>query len=229
MDAEAMTKAPADADTGAPPPRGGWLRRYAPLLVLVALMAGVFASGLHEHLTLNALARNRAALDGYVRDHLALSVLVFALAYVAAVVLSLPGATILTMAGGLLFGWFWGGTISVLAATAGAVGVFLVARSALGGALTARAGPWIDRLAKGFREDAFNYLLFLRLAPIFPFWLVNLGARDAGREGVDLHHRDADRHRSGHLYLRGRRWRPRQHHRGPAPGLAPPGRSAGST
>lgn len=140
MDAEAMTKAPADADTGAPPPRGGWLRRYAPLLVLVALMAGVFASGLHEHLTLNALARNRAALDGYVRDHLALSVLVFALAYVAAVVLSLPGATILTMAGGLLFGWFWGGTISVLAATAGAVGVFLVARSALGGALTARAG-----------------------------------------------------------------------------------------
>jgi uncharacterized membrane protein YdjX (TVP38/TMEM64 family) len=81
---------------------------------------------------------------------------------------------VLTLAGGFLFGWFWGGLASMVAATAGAIIVFLVARSALGELLAARAGPWLERLRQGFQEDAFNYLLFLRLVPIFPFWLVNL-------------------------------------------------------
>jgi len=165
----------SDYKTGdTPSPRRSLVRRLAPVAVIAALMALVFATGLHNYLSLTALAENRALLGEYVASHMGLSVLIFAAAYIVAVVLSLPGATILTIAGGLLFGWFWGGTVSVLAATAGALGVFLVARSAFGSALTARAGPWLDKLAAGFREDAFNYLLFLRLAPIFPFWLVNL-------------------------------------------------------
>ena len=55
-----------------------------------------------------------------------------------------------------------------------AIVIFLIARSALGEPLAARAGPWLAKLRAGFKEDAFNYLLFLRLVPIFPFWLVNL-------------------------------------------------------
>jgi uncharacterized membrane protein YdjX (TVP38/TMEM64 family) len=80
----------------------------------------------------------------------------------------------LTIAGGFLFGWLVGGLAALLAATLGATIVFLIARSALSDLLSARAGPWLARLRDGFREDAFSYLLFLRLVPIFPFWLVNL-------------------------------------------------------
>jgi uncharacterized membrane protein YdjX (TVP38/TMEM64 family) len=86
----------------------------------------------------------------------------------------LPGAAVLTLAGRFLFGWFWGGLASMIAATIGAVLVFLIARTALGEPLAARAGPWLAKLRQGFQEGAFNYLLFLRLVPIFPFWLVNL-------------------------------------------------------
>jgi uncharacterized membrane protein YdjX (TVP38/TMEM64 family) len=94
--------------------------------------------------------------------------------YAATVALSLPGAAVLTVTGGFLFGWFWGGVASMVAATVGAVIVFLIARSALGEPLAARAGPWLSKLRQGFQEDGFSYLLFLRLVPIFPFWLVNL-------------------------------------------------------
>jgi uncharacterized membrane protein YdjX (TVP38/TMEM64 family) len=62
----------------------------------------------------------------------------------------------------------------MIAATIGAIIVFLIARSALGETLAARVGPWLSKLRQGFQEDAFNYLLFLRLVPVFPFWLVNL-------------------------------------------------------
>ena len=66
------------------------------------------------------------------------------------------------------------GIAAIIAATLGAIVVFLVAQSALGEPLAARVGPWLSRLRQGFQENAFNYLLFLRLVPIFPFWLVNL-------------------------------------------------------
>ena len=103
-----------------------------------------------------------------------LSLLAFVALYAAAVALSLPGGAVLTLAGGFLFGWLLGGVASILAATIGASVVFLIARSALGEFLAARAGPWLSRFRQGFQEDAFSYLLFLRLVPIFPFWLVNL-------------------------------------------------------
>jgi uncharacterized membrane protein YdjX (TVP38/TMEM64 family) len=82
-----------------------------------------------------------------------------------------------------LFGWLLGGILSIVGATLGATGIFLIARTALSDVLAARAGPWLARLRDGFREDAFNYLLFLRLVPIFPFWLVNLAP---GLLGVGL-------------------------------------------
>ncbi len=100
--------------------------------------------------------------------------LAFVALYAAVVALSLPGGAVLTMAGGFLFGWLLGGLASIVGATIGASIVFLIARSALGEFLAARAGPWLSRFRQGFQDDAFSYLLFLRLVPIFPFWLVNL-------------------------------------------------------
>ncbi len=105
---------------------------------------------------------------------MALALLAFIALYAVTVALSLPGGAVLTLAGGLLFGWLVGGIASVIGATAGAVVVFLIAKSALSDVLAAKAGPWLERFREGFQRDAFNYLLFLRLVPIFPFWLVNL-------------------------------------------------------
>lgn len=80
----------------------------------------------------------------------------------------------MTLAGGFLFGTCLGASLNVVGATAGAAVLFFIARSAVGDALQARAGPFLKRMEEGFRRDAFNYLLFLRLVPAFPFWAVNL-------------------------------------------------------
>ena len=128
----------------------------------------------HRYLTLPELIERREALRAAIAGNMPLALLAFMAIYAATIALSLPGGAVLTLAGGFLFGWFLGGLASMVAATAGAILVFLVARSALGEPLAARAGPWLSRLRVGFKENAFNYLLFLRLVPIFPFWLVNL-------------------------------------------------------
>ncbi|HEU4476088.1 MAG TPA: TVP38/TMEM64 family protein [Methyloceanibacter sp.] len=151
-----------------------WLKRLWPLLLLIAATGLVFAMGWHRYLSLQVLAENREALRAYIAANMALSLVVFVAIYATAVALSLPGGAVLTVAGGLLFGWLVGGVVSITAATIGATAVFLIARSALSEVLAARAGPWLSRFREGFQEDAFSYLLFLRLVPIFPFWLVNL-------------------------------------------------------
>lgn len=152
----------------------GSMRRWMPLAGLAAAMAVAWWLGLHEYLTLSSLIRHRIELLTFVDSHLWGAIAVYALVYVAAVALSFPGASLLTIAGGFLFGWFVGGTATVAGATVGATLIYMIARSSLGEALTRRAGPFVSRLSEGFRENAFSYLLFLRLTPIFPFWLVNI-------------------------------------------------------
>lgn len=150
------------------------LKRLAPALILLTLVAAAFVLRLHEYLSLDTLRDNRFALLKMVQSHGAVAALAFMLVYVAVVALSVPGATIMTIAGGFLFGAPLGSALSVIGATVGASLLFLVARLAFANALRERAGPFLGRMAEGFRKDAFNYLLFLRLVPIFPFWAVNL-------------------------------------------------------
>jgi uncharacterized membrane protein YdjX (TVP38/TMEM64 family) len=152
---------------------GGW-RRWLPLLLLLVALALVYGTGLHRQLSLETLRTQREALQGFVAARPLAAPLVFVLAYAGAVALSLPGGLFLTLAGGFLFGTLLGSVLSVTGATIGAVAIFLVARTALGSSLRDRAGPWLKRMEAGFREDAFSYLLVLRLIPLFPFWLVNL-------------------------------------------------------
>ena len=151
-----------------------FMKKWLPLLLLLALALFGFLQGWHHYFTLEALVENRSHLSGYVTDHYGLTLLTYGMLYTLAVAISFPGASFLTIAGGLLFGWAIGGLVTVLAATMGAGIVFLAARSALGSSLRARAGSFAERFAEGFREDAFSYMLFLRLVPLFPFWLVNI-------------------------------------------------------
>ncbi|HXC89917.1 MAG TPA: VTT domain-containing protein [Stellaceae bacterium] len=155
------------------------LRRLAPLAVLVLAGTAFVLAGGHRYLTFSALAGHRAWLCGLVARWRFTGAALYVAAYAAVVALSVPGAAILTIAGGLLFGTWLGGLCAVVGAASGAVAIFLAARAGLGG-LAARAGPFVGKLEAGFRADAFNYLLFLRLVPLFPFWLVNLVPALAG-------------------------------------------------
>jgi uncharacterized membrane protein YdjX (TVP38/TMEM64 family) len=152
------------------------LRRWLPLLVILALGAGFMASGLHRYLTLEATVRYLDLLNGFIARHAVLAMLAYVSVYVAVVALSLPGALVMTILGGLLFDWLIGGALAVTGATLGAAVIFLAARTSLGATLREKAGPRLAGLAEGFRSDAASYLLFVRLVPLFPFALVNLAA-----------------------------------------------------
>jgi uncharacterized membrane protein YdjX (TVP38/TMEM64 family) len=148
--------------------------RLVPLGLIMLLSVVVIAVGWYTDLSPVTLLERRAAIDRLVAEHRIVALAAFMGIYALAVALSLPGAVLLTICGGIVFGGFFGGLAALVGATIGATVVFLVARTALGDCLTRRAGCRTEKLAAGFCADAFNYLLFLRLVPLFPFWLVNL-------------------------------------------------------
>jgi uncharacterized membrane protein YdjX (TVP38/TMEM64 family) len=148
--------------------------RFVPLGLLVLGLALAYAMGWHEHFTLHELMARRAELQAKIDARPLLAGAWFMLIYAAAVALAFPAAALLTIAAGFFFGWLAGGTMVVFAATLGSTILFLAARTAFGDVLRRRMGGRAARLAKGFERDAFGYLLVLRLAPIFPFWVVNI-------------------------------------------------------
>ncbi|MBL4785737.1 MAG: TVP38/TMEM64 family protein [Cohaesibacteraceae bacterium] len=154
--------------------KAGMIKRWIPLLLIAGVTIFGLFQGWHQHLSFSSLIRHRAELEAFVSNNLAVALLSYAVIYVVAVALSLPGALFLTLAGGFMFGWALGGVVTIFSATLGAMIIFLVAKSAMGEALRNKAGPFVNKLAAGFQENAFSYLLFLRLVPVFPFWLVNL-------------------------------------------------------
>jgi uncharacterized membrane protein YdjX (TVP38/TMEM64 family) len=164
----AVTSPPADV-----PSNTSTVRRWLPLLAIAGLTAIVFGMGWHRQLTFENFALQRGTLDAFVKANLSLAVLSFMAIYIAIVALSLPGAGVLTIAGGLLFGVWLAVPATVVAATIGAILIFLIARSSIGAALAERAGPWLDRFRDGFEKEGIAYMLFLRLVP-FPFFIINL-------------------------------------------------------
>jgi uncharacterized membrane protein YdjX (TVP38/TMEM64 family) len=150
------------------------MKRALPLLLILALLALAYAAGLHRALSWEALAARQADLRGWVEARPLATALAYVAVYAGAVAVSLPGAVVITVAGGLLFGTLAGAVLAVTGASLGAVAVFLLARGVLAPVLAARAGPFLARLRPGLERDGFSYLLALRLIPVLPFWLVNL-------------------------------------------------------
>jgi uncharacterized membrane protein YdjX (TVP38/TMEM64 family) len=165
---------PTDIELPTSTPAGIRLGRFVPLAVVALISVTVISMGWHKQLSFVTLVERREAIDAFVAEHRMAAFALFAGIYALAVALSLPGAAFLTICCGMILGALAGGLTAVAGATAGATLIFLIAKSALGGWLMRRAGRRAENLAAGFRADAFNYLLFLRLVPIFPFWLVNL-------------------------------------------------------
>lgn len=150
------------------------LRRWLPLLVLVAVPVLVVAMGWHRYLSFETIGRNYDGLRVFISANFLAALATYMALYIVIVALSIPGGLFLTLAGGLLFGWQVGGPAAVISATIGAAIVFLIVKSSFGSTLAARAGPFVAALREGFAENALSYLLFLRLVPVFPFFAVNL-------------------------------------------------------
>lgn len=161
-----------------PHPAGGaksiW--RYAPVVLVIAGLVLGYAFGLQNYLSLTFLAEQREALRAYVNANFLWSALLFLGVYILAVAFSFPAASVLTIFGGFLFGWLIGGALVAVGATIGASILFLATRSAFGGFLRHRVDGVVKKMADGFRENAFGYLFVIRLAPVFPFFVVNIAA-----------------------------------------------------
>lgn len=154
--------------------RGRSLLRFLPLVVILLGLCFGYGMGWHHFLSFAYLAASRDDLGAFIAGNYPLALAGFFLAYALATAFSFPAASVLTIVAGLFFGWVVAGIVVAFAATLGATALFLAARSAFGDVLHRKLGDRVARLAEGFEKDAFGYLLVLRLAPVFPFWVVNI-------------------------------------------------------
>ena len=158
-------------------------RRWAKLAVAATFAVGIvgfFALDGQRYLSLDTVKANRDALLAFADRHFVAALLIAFVVYAGTVALSLPGGLVLSLTTGFIFGRWVGTALVVLAATVGATLVFLAARYLFADAARSRLGTLGQRINAGFTENAFSYLLFLRLVPLFPFFLVNLAPAFTG-------------------------------------------------
>ena len=149
-------------------------RKLALALTAGVAIAAFFAFDLGQYLNLRTLKEQQAAIQGFQAAQPLLSGVIYFLVYVAATALSLPGAALLTLAGGAVFGLLWGTLIVSFASTIGATLAFLMSRFLLRDWVESRFGQRLTAIDQGVRREGAFYLFTLRLVPVFPFFLINL-------------------------------------------------------
>ena len=150
------------------------IKKYLPLLIIILLVIMAWSFGFHDYISLQTIKSQRSDLLTLVDDRPVISAVSFVCVYIIAVALSLPVATLLTLLGGFLFGRWIGTLLIVFSATTGATILFLAARSAIGSTLREKAGPLYKKIQANMEQNAIGYLFFMRLVPVFPFFLVNI-------------------------------------------------------
>ncbi|MGE5248124.1 MAG: TVP38/TMEM64 family protein [Verrucomicrobiota bacterium] len=155
-------------------------KKVAILLLLAAVVASFHVLHLGRYLTLESLKANRARLEDLRAAHAVLFAAAFVLVYIVQTAFSLPGAAVLSLASGAVFGVLQGTVLVVAGATAGAILAFLVSRTLLRDWVLRRFGGRMEGIDRGLRMNGLPYLLFLRLVPAFPFFLVNLACGVTG-------------------------------------------------
>lgn len=148
--------------------------RLLPIGILGAGLGLFFALGLQQYVDFEVLRENRQMLVDQVDRSGWIAGVAFLLLYAVVVAFSLPAGSLMTLTAGFLFGTLFATFYVVIGATIGASMLFLAAKTALGDSLKTRLGPSFSKIADGFNEDAFSYMMFLRLVPAFPFFVVNL-------------------------------------------------------
>jgi uncharacterized membrane protein YdjX (TVP38/TMEM64 family) len=133
-----------------------------------------FATGLDDYLTLARLQAGRDSVTDWVHARPVAASIAFFAGYVLVTALSLPGAAVMTLAAGAVFGLLWGVVLVSFASSIGATLAFLVARTLLREWVQQRFADRLEQIDRGFERDGPFFLFGLRMVPIFPFWLVNL-------------------------------------------------------
>ncbi len=168
---EAMAPRPVESSS---PSAGSSIRKLAVAGMFLAAVAAFLFFDLGRYLSLEALQENRDRLLAFTEANSGAAAALFVAVYTVVTGLSLPGAAILTLAGGFLFGALLGTLLVNIGATTGATVAFLAARYLLRDWVEAKFGSRLAPIQEGFAKNAFSYLLTLRLIPLFPFFLVNL-------------------------------------------------------
>ena len=150
------------------------VKRLLLLLLAAAAIAAFFVFDLGRYLSLEALKAQQEGLRAYAEMHPLQSAAIFFGIYVAATALSIPGAAILTLGAGAVFGLWRGLLIVSFASSVGATLAFLAARFLLRDMVTRRFGERLKSIDQGIQRDGAFYLFTLRLVPLFPFFLINL-------------------------------------------------------
>ncbi|MBA3237492.1 MAG: TVP38/TMEM64 family protein [Parachlamydiaceae bacterium] len=148
--------------------------KYLPILIIFMAMASIYFSGVYHYLSLDYLRMYHKSLKIFVELHPIAVPITFCFIYIILTALSIPGAVFLTLLSGYLFPQPFSTMYVVFSATCGATLIFWAARTAFKDILKQKAGPFLQKMEKGFQENAVSYLLFLRFVPLFPFWLVNI-------------------------------------------------------
>ena len=154
--------------------------RFLPLILVAILFIVLIYLDVPSYLSIDSLQTHQAQLKDWAEGNPIFSWLLSFVIYAAAVAISIPGAAILSIAAGFLYGLVYGSLLVVLAATLGASIIYWIVRMGVGNFLIQRAGPALQKLRDGFNQDAFNYLLVLRLIPVAPFWLLNIASAVMG-------------------------------------------------
>ncbi len=149
-------------------------RKILLVLTLVVLIYSFFAFDITDYLNLDFIKSQQAAIEGYYHAHPWLTAFAFFGFYIAVTALSLPGAVIMTLAGGAIFGLLWGFILVSFASTIGATLAFLVSRFLLRDTVQSRFGDHLSAINQGVEKEGAFYLFTLRLVPVFPFFIINL-------------------------------------------------------
>ena len=149
------------------------VRRWLPVGLLILGLVLFFALDLGRYFSFEWLAENYQGIKQSVAENLILACVIFFFIYAVSVAFSLPIASLLTLAGGAIFGWL-AIPLVVGGATLGALVIFLAAKGALADTLSRKAGPFMTKIQDGFNTSPFFWLLALRLIPVAPFWVVNI-------------------------------------------------------
>ena len=140
-------------------------------LASIGVVSAVYI-GLDDRIGIELLRQHQNDLIALVTSKPVLAGILFTSVYAAFVATSMPGLAIFTMAGGYLFGWWLGAVYTMIAATVASTFIFLLARSALGETMRERAGPMIQRFARGFKRSALSYVFIMHLVPVLPYMIV---------------------------------------------------------
>lgn len=155
------------------------IKRFLPLIVLLGLIALIFAMGWNKYLSLDTIRDHGQALRAFTAEHYVLSLIILILVFAALTTSVVPGVVFVTITAGYLFGPWVGGVATAFAATLGALGIYWVGRSAMGESIRRKAATdtgLLKKVCDGIDNNTFWYVLVARLVVSVPFHMINLAA-----------------------------------------------------